>query len=265
MGEVYRADDLKLGKVVAVKLLAAQGVRSSHLVERFVSEVRLARDIAHPNVCRVYDIGQADGWHYLSMEYVDGETLASLLHRIGRMPLEKGLDIAQQLCAGLAAAHDMGVLHRDIKPANIMIDGRGRVRVMDFGLAVPSGSSIGEIAGTAAYMAPEQIAGDVATERTDLYALGIVLYELFAGRRLFHVHSLEERMRFGYDTPVTEELLREFDPAVAHVIRACLHRNPVARPPTATVIAAALPGRDRLTTAVAEGRLLAPGPRRSCR
>ena len=126
-------------------------------MQRFITEVRLARTIAHPNVCRVYDIGEADGWWYISMELVDGETLESLLRRIGRLPAEKALDIARQLCAGLAAAHDRGVLHRDLKPSNIMVDGRGRIRILDFGLAVPSGeSTIGDIAGTPAYMAPEQ-------------------------------------------------------------------------------------------------------------
>src|SRR5262245_43544261 len=174
MGEVYRADDLRLEQTVALKLLAAHGAAVEDATLRFAREVRLARGVAHPNVCRVYDIGDADGWHYLSMEYVDGETLASLLHRIGRLPREKALDIARQLCAGLAAAHDRGVLHRDLKPANIMVDGRGRIRIMDFGLAVSRDTwTIGEIAGTPGYMAPEQLVGDRATARTDLFALGL--------------------------------------------------------------------------------------------
>ncbi len=125
MGEVYRAEDLKLGQSVALKLVAASAARGDERVRRFIAEVRLARGIAHPNVCRVYDIGEADGWCYISMELVDGETLESLLRRIGRLPGEKALDMARQLCAGLAAAHDCGVLHRDLKPSNIMVDGRG--------------------------------------------------------------------------------------------------------------------------------------------
>src|SRR5918994_4876369 len=124
----------------------------------FAREVRLARGIAHPNVCRVYDIGDAHGWHFLSMEYVDGETLASVRHRIGRLPPEKALDVARQLCAGLAAAHQHGVLHRDLKPSNIMLDGRGRVRIVDFGLAIRSDDRMHDLAGTPAYMAPEQLA-----------------------------------------------------------------------------------------------------------
>jgi serine/threonine-protein kinase len=259
MGEVYRADDLKLRKIVALKLLAVHGVQSKSSLDRFVTEVRLARDIAHPNVCRVFDIGEAEGWHYLSMEYVDGETLASLLRRIGRMPPEKALDIARQLCAGLGAAHSVGVLHRDIKPANIMVDGRGRVRLMDFGLAVAAGGSVaGEIAGTAAYMAPEQLAGDRATERTDIYAFGVVLYELFTGQQLFPVRSIGERARIGYDAPAAETSLRGIDPAVVLIIRSCVERDPDVRPDSASAIATALPGGDQLTAAVAEGRLLAP-------
>ena len=173
MGEVYRADDLRVGQPVALKLLTGHGAER---LARFAREVRLARDIAHPNVCRVFDIGSAEGWHYLSMEYVDSETLGSLLRRIGRLPGEKALDITRQLCAGLAAAHDQGVLHRDIKPSNIMVDGRGRIRIMDFGLAVSTGGAhVGDVAGTPGYMAPEQLAGGPATERTDLYALGLVL------------------------------------------------------------------------------------------
>jgi hypothetical protein len=259
MGEVYRADDLRLGKIVALKLLAVDGARANDSLDRFVTEVRLAREIAHPNVCRVYDIGKAEEWHYLSMEYVDGETLASLLRRIGRLPREKALDIARQLCAGLAAAHDVGVLHRDIKPANIMVDGRGRVRLMDFGLAVPTGGSIlGEVAGTAAYMAPEQLAGDRATERTDIYALGVVLYELFTGRRLFPVRSIDERALLGDFAPTTETPLRDIDPTVDRIIRSCVAKDPNARPDSALAVVNALPGGDQLTAAIAEGRLLAP-------
>ena len=134
MGEVYRANDLKLGQPVALKFLPAATTRSD-LLARFHAEVRIARQVSHPNVCRVYDIGEVDGSTFLSMEYVDGEDLRSLLRRIGRLPGDKALEIARRLCAGLAAAHDKGVLHRDLKPANIMIDGRGQVLITDFGLA----------------------------------------------------------------------------------------------------------------------------------
>jgi serine/threonine-protein kinase len=259
MGEVYRADDLRIGHPVALKLLGVQGRRDEEQLPRFVGEVRLARHIAHPNVCRVYDIGSAEGWHYLSMEYVDGETLASLLRRIGRMPPEKAMDVTRQLCAGLAAAHGVGVLHRDIKPSNIMIDGRGRVRLMDFGLAVAAAESLaGEIAGTPAYMSPEQLAGDRVTEQSDLYSLGLVLYELFTGRPLFPVGSLEYRLQYGIDPPSLGDSLGEFGTDIDAIVRACLARDPASRPASAQALAARIPGGDLLTQAAAEGRLLSP-------
>src|SRR6266568_4267252 len=155
MGEVYRADDLKLGHPVALKFLPRDVKEGSRSFQHFLSEVRLSRQIAHPNVCRVYDIAEVDGQHFLSMEYIDGEDLRGLLRRIGRLPKDKGIQIAQQLCAGLAAAHEKGVLHRDLKPANVMIDGRGQARITDFGLARLADGPVGaaEIAGTPAYMA----------------------------------------------------------------------------------------------------------------
>jgi serine/threonine-protein kinase len=133
MGEVYRADDLSLGQPVALKFLPELLADSPDAIARFRNEVRVARQVSHPNVCRVYDLGEVDGQYFLSMEYVDGEDLASLLRRIGRIPYDKALDIARQLCAGLAAAHDKGVLHRDLKPGNIMLDGRGQVLLTDSG------------------------------------------------------------------------------------------------------------------------------------
>jgi serine/threonine protein kinase len=162
---------------------------------RFHQEVRLARQIAHPNVCRVFDIGEADGRLFLTMEYVDGEDLASLLRRIGQLAQSKALDIARQLCAGLAAAHDHGVLHRDLKPGNIMLDGRGRVRIADFGLAALGESLDAEElrAGTPAYMAPEQLAGSEVTPRSDIYSLGLVLYEIFTGKRPFDATTLPDK------------------------------------------------------------------------
>ena len=129
MGEVYRADDLKLGTAVALKFLPRAIAADPSRYQRFLAEIRLSRDVSHPNVCRVYDIVEIDGMHCLAMEYIDGEDLASLLKRIGRLPPDKALDIARQIAAGLAAAHNRGVLHRDLKPANIMLDGRGRVRI----------------------------------------------------------------------------------------------------------------------------------------
>src|SRR5215203_5899105 len=190
MGEVYRADDLRLGQPVALKLLPETLRHDPVRLAQFHNEVRTARQVSHSNVCRVYDIGEADGLLYLSMEYVDGEDLASSLRRIGRFPEDKAVEIARQLCAGVAAAHERGVVHRDLKPANVMLDGAGRVRVTDFGLAGLAGESLR--AGTPAYMAPEQLAGGEVTVRSDIYALGLVLYELFTGKRAIEGSTLAE-------------------------------------------------------------------------
>jgi serine/threonine-protein kinase len=139
MGEVYRAMDMTLGQSVALKFLPEEASRNQRLLERFHGEVRVARLVSHPNVCRVYDIGAVEGMPFISMEYVDGEDLASLLTRIGRLPADKAVETARKLCSGLAAAHDRGVIHRDLKPQNIMMNKRGEVVIMDFGLAAIAG------------------------------------------------------------------------------------------------------------------------------
>src|SRR5215470_11207982 len=195
MGEVYRADDLTLGQSVALKFLPADLASDPERLARFRAEVRTARQVSHPHVCRVYDLGEADGQPFLTMEYIDGEDLAALLRRIGRLPEEKGIELARQLCEGLAAAHDRGVIHRDLKPANVMIDGRGQVRLTDFGLATAIGAVEDVRAGTPAYQAPEQLAGREVTARSDLFALGLVLYEVFTGRRAFPAATLAELRR----------------------------------------------------------------------
>src|ERR1700690_4534323 len=221
MGEVYRADDLTLGQAVAMKFLPDEAGRDEGLLERFRNEVRIARRVSHPNVCRVYDVGEVDGHTFFTMEYVDGEDLASLIRRIGRLPGDKALDIARQLCAGLAAAHGKGVLHRDLKPANIMLDGRGQVVITDFGLAGLTDDIRGnEIrSGTPAYMSPEQLAGKEVTPRSDIYALG--LDEVFTGKRAF-----AEKMAgavHGQHTPSRpSSVVKDLDPIVEKVILRCL-------------------------------------------
>ena len=205
MGEVYRADDLKLGQPVALKFLPRGVEQDPDRLERFLTEVRLSLRVTHPNVCRVFDIAQADGRHFLSMEYVDGEDLASLLRRIGHLPEDKAIQIARQLCAGLAAAHEEGVLHRDLKPANVMIDGRGRAKITDFGLAGATAGIRGleARAGTPQYMAPEQLAGGELSERTDVYSLGLVLYELFTGKRAYDVKDVATLAHRRPSTPAS--------------------------------------------------------------
>src|ERR1700745_3863645 len=172
MGEVYRATDLALGQAVALKFLPQEAAGNPRLLERFHGEVRVARLVSHPNVCRVFDIGEIEGTPFISMEYVDGEDLASLLTRIGRLPSDKAIETARKLCAGLAAAHDRGVIHRDLKPQNIMMNKRGDVVIMDFGLAAIadqiSGAEVRN--GTPAYMAPEQLKGTGVTARSDIYS-----------------------------------------------------------------------------------------------
>ena len=259
MGEVFRADDLDLGQSVALKFLP-QSMTDEYMLERFRNEVRIARRISHPNVCRVYDIGQTEGQVFLSMEYVDGEDLSSLLRRIGRLPSDKAIEIARKICAGVAAAHDKGVLHRDLKPANIMLDGRGEVLVMDFGLAGLAHEIEDVRSGTPAYMAPEQLAGKEVTARSDIYALGLVLYELFTGRPAFQGKSRDEILRNRRDSAISRplSLVRDMDPAVERAILRCLQAEPENRPSSALMVSAALPGGDPLAAALAAGETPSP-------
>ena len=262
MGEVYRADDLTLEQGVALKFLPESVAGNESALARFRNEVRVARQVSHPNVCRVYDFGEIEGQAFLSMEYVDGEDLASLLRRIGRLPADKGVEIARKLCAGLAAAHEKGVLHRDLKPSNVMLDSRGQVLLTDFGLAGLAEQMSGAEArnGTPAYMAPEQLSGKEVTVQSDIYALGLVLYEIFTGRRPFEANSLAELTRAQTEsTPISlTSLVRDLDPAVERVILRCLDPNPARRPPSALAVAAALPGGDPLAAALAAGETPTP-------
>jgi len=197
MGEVYRATDLTLAQPVALKFLPDSGPDDVRAIERFHNEVRVARQVSHPNVCRVYDVGEAEGMPYISMEYVDGEDLSSLLHRIGRLPADKALEIARKICAGVAAAHDKGVIHRDLKPANIMLRADGSVCLIDFGLAKSSAQELEltqarEIFGTPYYMSPEQGHAETIDARSDLYSLGVIFYEMLVGTKPYKGASAME-------------------------------------------------------------------------
>jgi predicted Ser/Thr protein kinase len=262
MGEVYRADDLELSQSVALKFLPEKVARNAADLARLRQEVRVARQIAHPNVCRTYDIAEADGQVFVVMEYVDGEDLASVLRRLGRPTPDKALEIARQLCLGLGAAHENGVLHRDLKPANIMIDGRGRVRITDFGLAgtVEELAAEAGAAGTPGYMAPEQLRGAAASAQSDIFALGLVLYELFTGKRATDVTPRPDSSRPDSDSsPRTpSSLVAGVDPAVERVILRCLERDPARRPQSAYAVYGALPGGDPLAAAVAAGETPSP-------
>ncbi|HYL38124.1 MAG TPA: serine/threonine-protein kinase [Bryobacteraceae bacterium] len=258
MGEVYRASDLKLNQPVALKFLPEAVANKPGLLERFHGEVRIARQVSHPNVCRVYDIGEAEGSAFISMEYVDGEDLGGLLRRIGRLPSDKATEIARKLCAGLAAAHAKGVLHRDLKPANIMIDGRGQVIIMDFGLAALADQVAGaEVRnGTPAYMAPEQLAGKEVSERSDIYALGLVLHEIFTGQPAFK--TTDGKTVDRSTLPSISSIVRDVDPVIEKAIARCLDPEPVKRPQSALALARMLPGGDPLAEALAAGDTPSP-------
>jgi Protein kinase domain len=261
MGEVYRAEDLMLGQIVALKFLPAALRLDPELLGRFYNEVRIAREVTHAAVCRVHDVAETEGQTFLSMEYVDGEDLASLLRQIGRLPADKAIDIARQLCAGLAAAHEKGVVHRDLKPQNVMLDGRGKVRIADFGLAAVAGSIQGDEvrSGTPGYMSPEQLAGRDVTTRSDLYAVGLILYELFTGKRAYPGRGYKE-VRRQHEEPLAapSSLVPDLDPAVETAILRCLEEEPAQRPASALAISALLPGGDPLAAALAAGETPSP-------
>jgi serine/threonine-protein kinase len=261
MGEVYLAHDLILGGEVALKFLPAGLEGDPERLQRFFAEVKLAQKISHPTVAKVHQLEQLDGLYVLSMAYVDGEDLASLLRRIGRLPADRAEVIARQMCEGLAAIHQARVLHRDLKPANVMIDGRGHALITDFGLAEVKGATSDEeqIVGTPAYMAPEVLESKPADERSDLYSLGLVLYELFTGRSAYVARSWEELRRVRRKPPPPpSSLVRDVHPAIERLIMRCLERDPTRRPQSAAAAAAALPGRDLVEVAIAAGETPSP-------
>ena len=260
MGEVYRAEDLTLDQPVALKFLPEAVVGDSSRLTQFHNELRVARQVSHKNVVRLYDLGEADGRPFLTMEYVDGEDLASLLRRIGRFPADKAIDIARQLCAGVAAAHERGVIHRDLKPANVMLDGDGNVRITDFGIATAAKDVGADITGTPQYMAPELLIGGAASAKSDIYALGLILFEVFTGKRAFDASSLAQLKQLHDAGTVTtpSAIVRDLDPAVERVILRAIDRDPARRPSSALAIAAALPGGDPLAEALAAGETPSP-------
>src|SRR5258706_12007147 len=253
MGEVYRADDLKLGQPVALKFLPGDVDCDPTRLTQLHTEVRMARQVSHPSVCRVYDIDEVEGHTFISMEYVDGEDLASLLRTIGRFPEERAISISRQMCAGLAAAHERGVIHRDLKPANVMLDGSGKIRITDFGLAGVTGETVR--AGTPAYMAPEQLSGGAVTARSDIYALGLVLYEVFTGQRALEGETLAELIRKREQSGILppSEIVRDIDPDIDAAIMRCLRPDPAHRPASAIAVSAGLPGSETHAGPLAPG------------
>ena len=262
MGEVYRAEDIKLSQTVALKFLPDKLEKEKAALSRFIGEVRTARSVAHANVCRVFDIGEVEGRHFISMEYVDGDDLSSLLRRVGRLPSERAIEISRQLCTGLYAIHEAGILHRDFKPANIIIDSKGKARITDFGIAGAAAEITKEEIriGTPAYMSPEQITGKEISHKSDIYALGLVLYEIFTGKQAFKADSIPELIRKHQTEQPTNpsEFVKDIDPLVESLIFQCLQKNPANRPPSALHIAMALPGGNPLQVALEAGKTPSP-------
>jgi hypothetical protein len=257
MGEVYRADDLTLGIPIALKFLPPDLAGDAARTQGLHEEVRLARQVTHLNVCRVHDIGTTEaGRPFLVMEYVDGEDLARLLQRIGRLPKEKAIEIGRELCHSLAAVHEQGLVHRDLKPANVMLDSRGHVRLTDFGVAAVRDAATG-LAGTRAYMAPELFRGEAASTASDVFALGLVLCEIFTGRRPAPA-DVQELARLGPDDrPTPASSFSDLDEPVRVIVGVCLAAEPSARA-SAAWVAAALSGGDALQASISAGHTPSP-------
>src|SRR5690242_17006277 len=198
MGAVYKARDHELDRLVAIKVIQPELANSSAVLKRFKQELILARQVTHKNVVRIFDIGESEGMKFITMEYIDGGDLKSLIIERGKFPPSEAIEIFGQIVLALQAAHNEGVVHRDLKPQNIMIDQNGRVVVMDFGIAhskeMASMTMSGALVGTPDYMSPEQAKGEKADTRSDIFSLGLILYEMLTGRVPFHAATVVEKM-----------------------------------------------------------------------
>jgi serine/threonine protein kinase len=234
MGNVYKARDRETGETVALKLIKPEIASDQAMTERFKNELLFARKITHKNVCRVYEFNRIGGIAYTSMEFVEGESLRSVLSRFGGLPVRKGIDLALQICSGLKEAHAQGIIHRDLKPENVMIDTQGNVKIMDFGIArsMDAGTRLtGAMIGTPAYMAPEQVSGKPVDYRTDIYALGLVLYEMFTGSETFRADTaVAVALKQMQEAPAPPH---DIDPNIpVYIERAilkCLEKDPAKR------------------------------------
>jgi serine/threonine protein kinase len=260
MGQVYKARDRETGEIVALKLIKPEIASDPAMLERFKSELLFARKITHKNVCRVYEFSRVDGTAYISMEFVDGESLRSVLKRFASLAPRKGIDLALQMCAGLKEAHAQGIVHRDLKPENVMIDRQGNVKLMDFGIARSMEAMTlltGAMVGTPAYMAPEQASGKSVDHRADIYALGLMLYEMFTGVQPFRAdNALALAMKHVQESPRPP---REIEPGISAPLEAailkCLEKAPDNRFQSMSELETALrsqllaPASDQDTTA----------------
>ena len=234
MGNVYKARDRETGETVALKLLKPEIASDQSMMERFKKELLFARKITHKNVCRVHDFNRIGGIAYTSMEFVEGESLRSVLNRFGGLPLRKALDLAAQMCSALQEAHAQGIVHRDLKPENVMVDTQGNVKIMDFGIARSMDAMTrltGAMVGTPAYMAPEQVAGKQVDFRTDIYALGLILYEIFTGQPAFEAENAVavalKQMRETAKAP--HEIDSSIPFGIERAIVKCLQKDPAQR------------------------------------
>jgi tetratricopeptide (TPR) repeat protein/tRNA A-37 threonylcarbamoyl transferase component Bud32 len=231
MGKVYKVQDTKIKETVALKLIKPEIASDKKTIERFGNEMKFSRKVSHRNVCRMYDLGEEKGSHFITMEYVPGEDLRSSIRRFGQLPIGKSISITKQICEGLAEAHRLGVIHRDLKSNNIMIDKEGNVRIMDFGIARSlKGKGIteaGVMIGTPEYISPEQVEGKEVDQRADIYSLGVVLYEMVTGRVPFEGETaLSVAHKHKYETPPEPE---EFNPHINEdlnkMILKCLEKD----------------------------------------
>jgi len=235
MGTVYKSRDINIDEDVALKILNPEISSDEQTIYRFRNELKLTRKISHRNICRVYDLSEYEGIHYISMEYVSGEDLKSLIHRIGQLTVGKAVIITRQICDGLNEAHRLGVIHRDLKPQNVMIDREGNAKIMDFGIARSVKSKgiteEGVIVGTPEYMSPEQVEGQEIDHRSDIYSLGIILYEMMTGRIPFEGKTpLSVAVKQKSEKPLDPRRINSQIPEkISCLILKCLQKNPDER------------------------------------
>ena len=269
MGEVYRATDRTLSQDVALKFLPKRLLDDPKAERHLLEEVRLARRVSHRNVCRVHDVEQSPDGLFISMELIEGEVLATIIRRVGRLSGARAVAIAREICIGLAAAHEQGVIHRDLKPANVLIDRDGHVHLADFGLSALATNAGKHKGGTPSYMPPEQVIGDPVGPLGDIYCLGLTLFEMFTGKPVFRPKDMIELLDLHQQgAPPPSSVEPAIDPLVENVIRRCLERRPEDRPSSALLVAADLPGVSLVSAALEAGLTLSPdmvasaGPKR---
>jgi len=267
MATVELAHDRELDRPVALKRLAENLAANPEFKQRFLREARLAARLAHPNIVAVYDVGEQDGRPFIVMEYVEGETLSDLLRRGRRLEPAEAVSLALQACSGLETAHEAGLVHRDIKPQNLLLAPEGMLKIADFGIARSlDGTQLteaGTVLGTAAYVAPEQAAGDPVTAAADIYALGAVLYELLTGRPPYVADTLQElfvKQRRGSIEPVCE-LAPGVPAALEDAVMRALARDPAYRPESAEAFAGELGGVPTAVTRISRPPVSRHGPR----